>query len=96
MENLNNSKSKEKIEPLGHFCTSLGHLPSSYSISLSYEEQILLIGKKTEEIIAFINDILEQQLNEYITKMFNNIIINSMYEPETETLILYIDRKEDK
>ena len=80
---------------LCHKPLSIGALPTSYLASLSYEEQLLIIGKKTDEIIDFINSILEKQINDYINEKFNDMIINSMYEAETETLILYLDRKEN-
>lgn len=75
------------------FPCTIGHLPSSYMISLSYEEQLLCIGKKTDEIIDFINTILEQKISDYINAKFNDMMINSMYEADTETLILYLDEK---
>lgn len=71
----------------------IGALPANYLVSLSYEEQILLIGKKISEIIDFINSVLEQELNEYILNMFNDIMMKTMYDAETETLILYLDKK---
>ena len=71
---------------------TIGALPSSYMNSLSYEEQLFLLGKKTDEIISFINDVLEQKLNEYINKKFNDIMLDTMYEIETETLILYLKK----
>ena len=43
---------------------TIGALPSSYLASLTYEEQLLWLSKKTDEIIAFINDILEQKISE--------------------------------
>ena len=73
---------------------SLGALPSSYLASLSYEEQLLWLSKKTDEIIEFINDILEQKLSEYIEEKFNDIMLDSMYEAETETLVLYLTHEE--
>lgn len=48
------------------------------------------LGCKTNEIINFLNNILEQKLVEYIDKRFNDIMIDAMYDAETETLILYI------
>lgn len=36
MSNLN-----ETLNPFGKFCMTIGHLPSSYMLSLSYEEQVL-------------------------------------------------------
>ena len=82
----------ENINKLNPSCNTIGHLPTSYAISLSYEEQLMSIGKKTDEIIDFINTILEQKISEYINEKFNDMIINALYEPETETLILYLDQ----
>ena len=73
---------------------TIGALPSSYLASLTYEEQLLWLSKKTDEIIAFINDILEQKISEYINEKFNDIMLDSMYESETETLILYLTHEE--
>lgn len=81
------------LKNVNMFPVSLGHLPASYALSLSYEEQLICIGKKTDEIIDFINTILEQKISEYINAKFNDMIINSMYDPETETLILYLDKE---
>lgn len=47
-------------------------------------------GKKTNEIICFINNVLDEKLIKYIDKRFNDIMLNSMYDAETETLILYL------
>lgn len=73
---------------------TIGALPSSYLASLTYEEQLLWLSKKTDEIITFINDILEQKLSEYIEEKFNDIMLDSMYEAETETLVLYLTHEE--
>ena len=73
---------------------TIGALPSSYLASLTYEEQLLWLSKKTDEIIAFINDILEQKISEYIEEKFNDIMLDSMYEAETETLVLYLTHEE--
>lgn len=84
-----------KINPL-NLCNkrlTIGTLPTSYLQSLSYEEQLLLIGKHINEIDSFINTILEQKISDYINTMFNDMIINTMYEADTETLILYLDKK---
>lgn len=52
------------------------------------------LGQKTNEIIAFINNILEDKIVEYIDKRFNDIMLNAMYDAETETLVLFLDNKE--
>lgn len=58
------------------------------------------LGKKTNEIICFINNVLDDKLIEYIDKRieyidkrFNDIMLNSMYDAETETLILYLKKE---
>lgn len=71
----------------------IGALPSSYKVALSYEEQLMLIGEKTEEIIKFINDILEEKISDYIEKQFSNIMIDTIYNAETETLVLFLNRE---
>lgn len=68
----------------------IGHLPASYKIALSYEEQILLLGNKIDEIIDFANNTLSQQIQNYIDNRFNNILMDTMYEEDTETLVLYL------
>lgn len=73
---------------------TIGALPSSYLASLTYEEQLLWLSKKTDEIIIFINTILEQKISEYIEEKFNDIMLDSMYEAETETLVLYLTHEE--
>lgn len=73
---------------------TIGALPSSYLASLTYEEQLLWLSKKTDEIISFIDDILEQKISEYIEEKFNDIMLDSMYEAETETLVLYLTHEE--
>ena len=74
---------------------TIGALPSSYLASLTYEEQLLCLSRKTDEIITFINNILEQKLSEYIEEKFNDIMLDSMYEAETETLVLYLTHESE-
>ena len=50
------------------------------------------LGKKLNETICFINNILEEKLVEYIENKFNDIMLSSMYDEETETLILYLQK----
>lgn len=64
--------------------------------SITEWEILQKLGCKTNEIIIFINSVLEQKLNEYIEKKFNDIMLDSMYEAETETLILYLKHTESE
>ena len=83
---LPNFKNKSRL--------TLGELPTSYKVSLTYEEQLLELNKDIQEIVNFINDVLEQKLNDYITQRFNDLMIGAMYEEETETLVLSIEDSE--
>lgn len=67
-------------------------LPTIYSNALSYEEQICLIGSVVDSIIDVFNGTIEEQLKEYIEKEFNKMMLNAMYDPETETLSLYLNK----
>ena len=49
------------------------------------------LGEKINEVVDFINDVLDQKINDYITQRFNDMMINAMYEQDTETLVLYLD-----
>lgn len=89
MNNLNELNLHKK--PL-----TLGALPSSYLASLTYEEQLLWISKNIDGIIDFINTILEQKTSEYIEQKFNDIMMDTMYEQETETLVLYLNHEESE
>lgn len=42
---------------------------------------------------AFVKTELDKELKEYIDTRFNEIMLNSMYDAETETLILYLDNQ---
>lgn len=76
-------------------CVTIGELPSSYLQSMSYEEQLIMLFRKVEEIISWANNQLSHEIKNYIEQNFNDMMINSMYESETETLILYLDRSDD-
>lgn len=42
---------------------------------------------------TFVKTELDKELKEYIDTRFNEIMLNSMYDAETETLILYLDNQ---
>jgi len=67
-----------------------------YTFDSNTEWQILQkLGEKINEVIAFINDSLDASIQEYIDRRFNEMIINAMYEEETETLVLYLDNQSE-
>lgn len=83
-----------KLNPVGCMNASIGALPTSYLASLSYEQQLIYLCRKMDEVINFINNKIDEKLKEYIDQEFNNMMLNAMYNAETETLILYLDRSD--
>lgn len=85
MENLNILKHVGKLSPFAHFCCTIGHLPSSYMLSLTYEEQLLWLCDYLEKtVIPAVNTNAEAvaelqnlftQLKEYVNNYFENLDI---------------------
>lgn len=74
-------------------CYTQKVIPLAFDESMSYLEDICHLKYKVNEIIEFIDDVLDQKISQYINIKFNDILINSLYEPSTETLILYLDNR---
>lgn len=83
MENLQELKPVEKLTPFAHFCCTIGNLPTSYMISLTYEEQLLWLCQYLEKtVIPAVNTNAESvaelqnlyiQLKEYVDNYFTNL-----------------------
>lgn len=73
-------------------CYSQKVIPLAFDESLSYYENICKLVAKMNEIIDFANNELSEELKTYIDKRFNDIMLDTMYEAETETLIMYIKK----
>ena len=59
----------EKLNPFGKMCLSMGMIPSSYSESLTYEEQLLWFCNFLEkEVIPAVNT--EGEAIEELNKLF--------------------------
>lgn len=65
-------------------------IPLAFDESLSYYEQICRINKKVNELISIFNEELTDELQKYIDERFNDIMLDTMYDPVTETLTLYL------
>lgn len=90
-----NCKNK-KMKPIYTGCiTEFPFIDETFD-SITEWQILQKLGLKTNEIIRFINTILEQEISEYIEQKFNDIMIDSMYESETETLILYLTHSESE
>lgn len=66
-------------------------LPTVYGEALSYEEQICKLQQVMNEIIDFANNELSDELKAYIDQRFNSMMINAIYDPETETITLKLE-----
>lgn len=83
MENLQELKPVGKLTPFAHFCCTIGNLPTSYMISLTYEEQLLWLCQYLEKtVIPAVNTNAEAvaelqnlyiQLKEYVDNYFTNL-----------------------
>ena len=87
MENLNLIKPEKVQNIINKFCYTIGMIPTSYKISLTYEEQIVAIGKYLEEtVIPALNNNAEAvaelqnlfiQLKDYIENYFDNLDVQN-------------------
>lgn len=83
MENINKSC----------MCYTAKVIPLAFDESMSYYEQICKLTAKMNEIISFANNELTDALKKYIEQEFNNMMLDTMYDAETETLTLYLVRE---
>ena len=72
-----------KLNPVGCLNATIGALPTSYLASLSYEQQLIYLCRKMDEVINFINNKIDDQIEEYIDERFNEILLDTMYDPQT-------------
>lgn len=66
----------EKIKPITRCLMTIGQLPSSYLVAMTYEEQLIWLCRfLQEEVIPKTNENIEvvNQLVQYITDYFNNL-----------------------
>lgn len=76
-------------------CYTTKVIPLAFDESMSYYEQICKLTSKMNELISFANNELTEQLKQYIKNEFNNMMLNTMYDAETETLTLYLVRESE-
>lgn len=87
MANLNLIKPQGVQNIINKFCLTIGMIPTSYKLSLTYEEQILAIGKYLEEtVIPALNNNAEAvaelqslfvQLKDYVENYFDNLDVQN-------------------
>ena len=78
----------EKIKPTNRVSLTL---PLAFDDSLSYLEMTGRLVAKINELIDFCNGHIDEAIKEYIKENFSDIVLNALYDAETETLVLYLD-----
>ena len=71
-----------------NMCGCFPSLPSAYSDSLSYYEQLEILTAKMNEIITALDEDYTVLVKEYLDKYFNSIMIDATYKEDTKTLVL--------
>ena len=87
MSNLNELKPVGNLSPFTRFCCTIGNLPSSYMVSLTYEEQLLwLCDYLQNTVIPAVNTNAEAvkelqelyvKLKDYVDNYFNNLDVQN-------------------
>lgn len=86
---------KSDIRPIHIGClTEFPFLDTTFD-AVNEWQVLQKLGEKTNDIIHFINDLLDEKISEYIDERFNDIMVDAMYDAETETLTLYITHTEE-
>lgn len=76
-------------------CYTTKVIPLAFDESMSYYEQLCKLTSKMNELINFANNELTEALKEYIEKEFNNMMLDTMYDAETETLTLFLVKESE-
>ena len=85
------NENNKPIKHLSIMYPTIGELPSSYLASMTYEEQLIYLCRKLDEVIGWANNQLSEELRKYIEDNFNDMMLNALYDSETETLQLYME-----
>lgn len=63
-------------------------LPLVFDDSMSYYEAISRLIYTVNQLILLINNSIDENLKSYIDSKFDSLMINAIYEEETETIVL--------
>ena len=61
-------------------------IPLEYAESLSYMEWLIQLTKNQNEISKLLSGDIDNLIEEYIDKRFDNLMINAIYDEQTETI----------
>lgn len=62
-------------------------LPLVFDDSMSYYEAVARLVNTVNQLITLINGGVDENLKEYIDERFDNLMINTIYDAKTETII---------
>lgn len=63
--------------------------------SLTQYQLLMKFSEKLNELISVFNDKVDTNIKDYIDKRFNDIMMTAVYDEDSETITLSIDRKEE-
>lgn len=63
--------------------------------SLTQYQLLMKFSEKLNELISVFNDTVDSKIKDYIDVQFNNIMLNAMYDAESETLTMYLDKSKE-
>lgn len=69
-------------------------LPLVFDESLSYYEQLCKLTHTMNEMINVLNGTIDESIMMYIDNRFNDIMLNTMYNADSETLTFFLEDKE--
>ena len=63
-------------------------LPLVFDDSISYYEAISQLIYTVNQLVLLINNSIDENLKSYIDSKFDSLMINAIYDEETETIVL--------
>lgn len=63
--------------------------------SLTQYQLLMKLSEKVNELISVFNDKVDTKIKDYIDERFDSIMLNTMYDSETETLTMYLDKSKE-
>lgn len=94
---MNNLKPLKHLKPFIHFCCTIGELPSSYLLSLTYEEQLLWLCHFIKDtILPAINNNAEAteelqqlyvELKNYVDNYFDNLDVQQTINNKLDEMV---------
>lgn len=82
------------IRPVNVGCLAQFPLIDESFDAITEWELLQNLSKKVNELISFTNTVLTKELSDYIDMRFNDIMIDSSYDSETETIVLFLKNEE--